>query len=157
MNTLSISKRDARKAYESTNEKGRELLEHLLGADIFSEKITDRIKTLEDALEETGRPGVPEFNEAPKDFRPYLQAHYKAVVIAEALNEGWKADYTNGDQRKWFPWFRAGSSGFAFYVTHSVCSYPSAGSAARLCLKSEELATYAGEQFKDIYEVLITK
>lgn len=81
------------------------MLEHLLGKNVFSENISDRIKTFEDALEETGRPNVPEFIDAPEDLRQYLQAQYKAVVIAEALNEGWTPDYSDGGQKNGFRGF----------------------------------------------------
>jgi hypothetical protein len=154
---LSISKKDARTAYKNADSEGKELLEQLLGREVFSEKITDRIKTFEDALEETGRPDVPDFKDAPEDLRPYFQAQYKALIIAEALNEGWVADYRDGDQRKWFPWFCVSPSGFAFYATGYGFSTPSAGRAARLCLKSENLATYSGKQFEDIYEIMMLK
>ena len=115
------------------------------------------IKTVEDALKATGRPAVPEFSELPEDLRTYFQAQYKAVVIAEALNGKWRADWANKNQKKWYPWFTLSSSGFAFY--DSVCRYslPNAGGASRLCFESDELAEYAGEQFTDVWEDLITK
>ncbi|MDR0658829.1 MAG: hypothetical protein LBG18_07865 [Mediterranea sp.] len=154
---LSISKKNARIAYKNADSCGKELLEHLLGREVFSEKITDRIKTFENALEETGKPNVPEFKDVPEDLREYFQYQYKAIVIAEALNEGWEADYKDSSQRKWYPWFYISPSGFAFHDSGYVFTYPSAGRAARLCLKSEELADYAGKQFKDIYEGIILK
>lgn len=79
--------------------------------------VTERVKTFEDAMAETGRPAVPEFSDVPEDLRDYFKAQYKMVVIAEALNEGWKADWTDGSQKKWFSWFFVSSSGFAFLVT----------------------------------------
>jgi hypothetical protein len=120
-------------------------------------KITDRIKTFEDALKETGRPDVPDFKDVPEDLRPHFQAQYKAVVIAEALNEGWTPNYRSEMQCKWSPWFCVIPSGFAFNGADYEYSLPTMGSAARLCFKSEELATYAGRQFTDIYERLILK
>ena len=68
------------------------------------QEVTERIKTFEDAQRETGRPDVPEFDNMPEDLRDYFKAHYKMTVIAEALNEGWKADWSDENQRKWFPW-----------------------------------------------------
>lgn len=120
--------------------------------------VTERVKTFEDALRETGRPGVPEFSDVPEDLRDYFKAQYKMVVIAEALNEGWKADWTDGSQKKWFPWFFVSSSGFAFYDTHSFyCSSPGAGDSSRLCFKTEALARYAGKQFVQIWDDLLRK
>lgn len=115
------------------------------------------IKTIEDALQATGRPAVPEFSDLPDDLREYFQAQYKAVVIAEALNGKWKADWADGDQKKWFPWFWLSSSGFAFGGTRSYCSIPAAGSASRLCFESEEKAEHAWKQFIDVFNSLILK
>ena len=64
------------------------------------QEVTERIKSFEDALKETGRPAVPEFSDAPEDLRDYFKAQYKAVVITEALNEGWKADWNDSSQEK---------------------------------------------------------
>jgi hypothetical protein len=154
MKTLK-SKKEILTAYRNGELREKTLLEELFGREIFNEKITDRIKTFEDALDETGRPTTPKFNDVPEDMREWFQSLYKAAVFTEAINEGWKADYNDGNQRKWLPWFyTAGPSGFAFDASGYASSAPYAGYAARLCLKSEELATYAGKQFKDIYEQL---
>ena len=122
-----------------------------------NQEVTERIKTFEDALKETGRPAVPEFSELPEDLRAYFKAQYKIVVIAEALNEGWKADWEDGGQQKFIPWFYVSSSGFAFDDTYYYCSYPNAGHASRLCFRTRALAKYAGEQFLNIWKDLILK
>ncbi|MDR0231594.1 MAG: hypothetical protein LBI82_05685 [Dysgonamonadaceae bacterium] len=157
MKTLNISKKTVLDAYRTEELREKQLLEKLFGAEIFSEKVTDRIKTLQDAIEETGRPEVPAFSDVPEDLRPYFQEQYKAIVVTEALNEGWEADYNDGNQKKWMPWLKASLSGFAFGDTYCVRSDPAAGRAARLCLKSDELAAYVGKQFTDIHAGIITK
>lgn len=119
--------------------------------------VTERVKTFEDAMAETGRPAVPEFSDVPEDLRDYFKAHYKMVVIAEALNEGWKADWKDGSQKKWFPWFFLSSSGFAFGDTIYDYSNPNAGDCSRLCFKTEALARYAGRQFVQIWDDLLRK
>lgn len=121
------------------------------------QEVTERIKTFEDAQRETGRPDVPEFDNMPEDLRDYFKAQYKMTVIAEALNDGWKADWSDENQRKWFPWFTMSSGGFVFHVTTYVCSNADAGYASRLCFPSEEMAEYAGRQFTDIYSRIILK
>lgn len=122
-------------------------------------KITDKIKSFEDAMVATGRPAVPAFADAPEDMREYFQAHYKMTVIAEALNEGWKADWNDDNQRKYYPWFYndATSSGFAFRDTCYGYSHAYAGYASRLCFAERELAEYAGRQFIDIWNVILMK
>jgi hypothetical protein len=113
--------------------------------------ITNKVDSYESACEVLGEKPVTDFGEATPDEIAYK----KLKTVVKALNGDWKADYTNGDQRKWFPWFRAGSSGFSFLATCYESSTPYAGDAARLCLKSEELATYAGEQFLNLWKDFI--
>lgn len=122
-----------------------------------TEKITVRIKTFADAITELGRPELPDFSELPKDLRDYFKAQYEAIVITEALNEGWKPDWNDSSQRKWFPWFRMSSGGFVFGGTYYAYSVATAGSASRLCFPTEELAEYAGRQFTDVYSRIILK
>ena len=158
MKTLNISRKNALDAYRNADANGRELLEHLFGADLFNGSITDRIKTLEDALEETGRPNTPEFTDVPEDLREYFKAQYNGIVIAEALNEGTKMDYRDGDQKKWLPWFNVLSpAGVGYAYSYYAPSYTCALLGSRLCLKSGALAKYAGTQFPEIHEGIITK
>ena len=158
MKTLNISRTAVIAAYRNAELREKQLLEQLFGTDIFNEKITDRIKTLEDAFDETGRPATPEFLDVPEDLREYFKAQYNAIVVAEALNEGTKMDYRDSNQKKWIPWFNVLSpAGVSFSATDYVYSYADAGRAARLCLKSEALAKYAGKQFPEIHEGIITK
>ena len=118
-------------------------------------KITEKVKTFEDACEVLNIvPSIPDFSAMPEDMQKPLLAHFKLVIIAEALNEGWKPDWTNDRWDKWYPWFdmNAGSSSsgrFSFDYSGNRLSFSICGS--RLCFKSEELADYAGTQFEDLY------
>ena len=77
-------------------------------------------------------------------------AHYKLSVIARALNDGWKPDWTNDDEYKYYPWFDMSSvSGLSFHDYDCDCSASNVGS--RLCYKSRAIAEYAGKQFIDLY------
>ena len=114
--------------------------------------IIERIKTFEDAMEATGRKEVPDFSSFPEDMRKHFEALFKMVVIAEALNEGWKPDWDNYKEYKYYPWFDMSPSSIAFDVSYCVDGYAAAGSGSRLKLKSRELAKYCGEQFKDIWK-----
>lgn len=121
--------------------------------------IMERVKTFEDALAITGRPALPTFEELPEELRPYFQAQYKLVVIAEVLNEGWTPDWANWDEYKYYPWFDYDKSfsRFAFCGTIYVYSLADAGCASRLCYRTRALAKYSGEQFLDIWNNLILK
>ena len=115
-------------------------------------KIQDKIKTFEDAMEATGRKDIPDFSTFPEDMRKHFEAMFKMVVIVEALNEGWKPDWDNWDECKYYQWFDMSPYSFAFLVSTYGRTFATAGCGSRLKLKSRELAVYAGEQFKDIWK-----
>lgn len=119
--------------------------------------VTERIKTFEDALRETGLPNTPDFNNVPEEMREFFKAIYQITVITKALNEGWFPNWNNINQRKWYPWFRMSSGCFVIYGANYVTSLAGAGYATRLCFPTEELAEYAGRQFIDIYSKIILK
>lgn len=115
------------------------------------------IKTFADALKATGRPETPSFDNVPEDMREYFRKQYEAVVITEAINGEWKADWSDDEQKKWIPWFLYGSSGFAFRDTNYDCSCAHAGGASRLCFETDAQATHAGRQFPELYGDMLTK
>lgn len=117
----------------------------------------ESIKTVEDALNVTGMPATPEFNEVPEELRDYFKAVYEAVVITKALVGDWKADWNDWDQRKWFPWFDMSSGGFVFNGTCYAYSSAAAGYASRLCFPTRDMAEYAGKTFTDVYSQIILK
>lgn len=109
---LKISAENALKAYNATDDNGKELLEHLFGREVFAPKnIMERVKTFEDAVKVLGDNNAsvnqylfvangPEMDETGKDLLAYL----KLRIIAEALNEGWKPKF-DGEERRWYPYF----------------------------------------------------
>jgi hypothetical protein len=121
------------------------------------ENVMVRIKTFEDAMKETGRPEVPNFLDLPEDLRDYFKAQYKMIVVVEAINEGWKANWEDNNEPKYYPYFYMSSGVFVFCVAPYRCSNALAGFGSRLCFKTRELARYAGEQFLDIWTAIIQK
>ena len=119
--------------------------------------IKDKVKSFEDACKVLDiTPSVPVVTGIPEKYQKPLIANYQLMVIAEALNEGWTPDWSNGEWDKWYPWFdmdNSSSAGrFSFYAADLLYSHSHVGS--RLCFKSEELADYAGTQFLELYREL---
>lgn len=117
-----------------------------------NQKITELVKSFEDARNMTGRPDVPDFSNLPTDMRKHFEAQYKMIVIAEALNEEWIPDWDNYDEYKYYPWFEMSPSSFAFGVSACVHAIADAGSGSRLKFRTRELAEYAAKQFIDIWK-----
>ena len=105
-----------------------------------------------------------------------LVAYLQLRIITEALNEGWRPQFTKGE-RRWYFWYdlitkeqydklsaedksrvvgRGGHysgaySGLVDAHANGASSNSYAGSGSRLAFKSEKLAAYAGRQFAEIY------
>ena len=127
----------------------------------MKKEITEVIKSLEDAVKVTGRPNTPDFSNVPEDLREYFEGQYQMVVIAEALNEGWKPNWDDDNEPKYFPWFwkeeEGVSSGFVFDITNYSHSSATAGYGLRLCFRTRTLAEYAGKQFIEIWNKILLK
>ena len=147
--------------------------------------IIERVKTFDDACRELGadHPFVlayqntnlrdPEVAEENRDILAYM----KLRIIAAALNEGWKPQFTE-DEERWYPWFTLWTeeelsekseewkadrhlistgdysgdyAGFASACSLCAPSLSGANFGSRLCFKSEALATYCGKQFISLW------
>lgn len=128
------------------------------------EEITDRVKTYEDACKVLGVEPINEQNAKAQGFRSDEIARRKLETIAAALNEGWKPDWNNTDQYKYYPYFyiqenaKGAPAGLSYALTYHAASDTSASFGSRLCFYASRLARYAGNQFTDLYEqILIEK
>lgn len=129
------------------------------------EEITDRVKTYEDACKVLGVEPINEQNAKAQGFRSDEIARRKLETIAAALNEGWKPDWNNTDQYKYYPYFYIqenakgkGSAGLSYAFTDYAAAHSYAGLGSRLCFYASRLARYASNQFTDLYEqILIEK
>lgn len=146
MKTLTIDDKDAKKLYPTASTEFKTVLESTFGKDFFSDKITDRVKSFEDACEVLGI----DPHQVWIDGEDNDEVAYKSLkVIVKALNEGWTPDWNNSNQPKYYPWFEL-KGGFRLYDVSYYCGVSNVGS--RLCFKSRELATYAATQFEDLYK-----
>jgi hypothetical protein len=87
--------------------------------------IMEKIKSFEDACSELKLDPihVPDVSMLPEKHRCALIAHYKLIVIAEALNQGWQPNWNDHDEYKYYPWFEVEASkekpsGFGFSYTY---------------------------------------
>ena len=146
--------------------------------------ITERVKTFEDACRELGEDNhlVEQYRviEENADFTSDghdIFTYLKLRIIAAALNEGWKPQFTE-DEERWYPWFTLWTeeelsekddewkskrvilplddysgdyAGFAYANSDNAPSDTGTSIGSRLCLKSEALATYCGKQFISLW------
>lgn len=184
--SIQLKKEDVLNAYKNATNEEKHFLEHLFGSEIFKPKdIRERITTFEEALDELefrSDNGDEYAGSLCDDWHNVITenndliAFFKLRIITEALNEGWRPQFTKGE-RRWFPYFylytkeeikkmddktkarvvaRSVSNANAYGgVSYALASYDSAyvyaHCGSRLAFKNEELAEYAGKQFIDIY------
>lgn len=150
-----------------------------------SQDIKERIKTFEDAVNAIGEdhPLVAQYKTINSAFKEadnnlHLFAYTRLAIIAEALNEGWRPEYTE-DEYRYYPWFglytqeeyddmddedkercrfvgRSSANadaygGLVYANAHGGSAYSHARIGSRLAFKSRELAIYCGKQFIEIW------
>lgn len=152
MEILEIEKQNAIIAHRKADEKGKTLLENLFGKELFSQKLIDRIKNMDDVYYELGI--IKEKFENGFMFPEDLDAA-KIRLIIKVFNEGWEPDWTNSSEYKYFTWFDLSSgSGFSDSLYGLWNSHSFVGS--RLCFKTKELALEVPKIFQKEFINYIT-
>ena len=180
MSEVKISKETLIKNYNEADKATKKTLEAIFGKDMFQPKnIMARVRTFNDACRELGdeHPCVKEWH-LGENLSPNLEAYLQLRIVVAALNEGWEPKFTK-DEVRWYPWFwlytqkeldemsveekkerrmmdvrgRVSEhyAGFGSAYSTYAPSLTGARIGSRLCLKSEELATYCGNQFIDLW------
>lgn len=74
------------------------------------EDITNRVKSYADACKVLGIEPMDEDSMKAQGFRPDEIARRQLETITEALNEGWKPNWADTNEYKFYPWFYIGVS-----------------------------------------------
>ena len=149
-----MNKQDAKKELQALKNREKELTE-IIESPEAPETIMEKVKTYEDACKVLNLPTtLPDVSIYAKDDRSHAIADFKLIRIIRALNEGWKPNWRDANEYKWYPFFDL-SSGFGFSATDCGWTHAYSAGGSRLCLKNEELAKYAGKQFEAIYKDFI--
>lgn len=154
MRTLQIKQDSLLVAFRNAGKEGKQVLSDLFGKQVaLYDNITDRVKSFEDACQVLGiSTNVPEVKGLPRKHQKAIIANYKLIVIAEALNEGWKPNWQDSDEYKYYPWFdMSNPAGVGYSNTNNAASNTTAAFGSRLCLKNRELAIYFGQTFTDLF------
>jgi hypothetical protein len=116
--------------------------------------ITKKIASYEDACKELGLnpENLPIVDALPEKDRNSIIAYHKLIVITRALNQGWEADFSNHNQWKYWNYFWVDTAGFVYAYTNTTATAATAIIGSRLCFEKYEIAQYARESFKSLYE-----
>ena len=89
-----------------------------------------------------------------------IAALNKLFTIAEAWNkeDGFTPDFSDRNQKKWFPWFvySDDAAGFVYAATYNAAANANAYIGSRLCFKSSTRAKQFGKQFTHLYNEIFT-
>lgn len=151
MKTLKISESKALELYKTGSTELKTILEESFGKDFFNQKITDKIKGLEDIYNHLGidEEDVLIFKNPKNAFEKYINACAIIPKIIQVYNEGVELDFNNSNQYKYQPYFKKAGSGWSSYRCDSW-SY-SAFSACAHHYATRELAIDAGTKFIKVY------
>lgn len=111
------------------------------------------IKSYEDACKVLGVQPISENAVAafPAEDRKSMLAYHKLTIIARAINGGWKPDWNNRSQYKYYPVFYYENAGLSCAATLNAASATSANLGSRLCFQTEAMSDYAAATFADLY------
>ncbi|MEA5006905.1 MAG: hypothetical protein VB022_10885 [Rikenellaceae bacterium] len=154
MKNLKITSEAVAKAYRNASADGKSLLREMFGSQVsLSDDVRDTVRSFNDACTLLGiSTNLPEVSSLPELHRKAIRANYKLIIIAEALNEGWRPDWNNTNEFKYFPWFTVSTAGLGYSSTSTTTTHANANIGSRLCFKNRELAIYFGQQFIDLWE-----
>ena len=87
----------------------------------------------------------------PKEDRKSMLAYHKLTIIARAINGGWKPDWNDRTQYKYYPVFYYEIAGLSCANTDSAATHTYARIGSRLCFQTEAMSDYAAATFADLY------
>lgn len=151
MKTLNLTKEQAIKYYNNSNDKGfKDLLEQTFGKEFAKpKKIWEKVNNLDSLIIHLGYNPLIYLNPA-NSFEKYINACSVLVKVAKVYNEGIILDWKNTNIYKYLPYKHFLSSEF------TVCSasewYASCGASAFLFYKNSNLSTQSYNNFKDYWE-----
>lgn len=120
-----------------------------------STDLTKVVKTIEQVYEllERDMPTIDNYKHVPTYKRE--RALYSQYIddISELFNRGWKPNWTNSSEYKYYPYFEFRGSRWVFYDFGSIldCSFLGSG----FYYKDQKTSDYCGTQFIDIYSKVL--
>ena len=155
--TLKLEKSKAIKIFNKSSDEVKEILIDSFGKDCFSGNILDRINSVEDALSEADELTRQDFLKAIGGYTtPDRIAEEELKLIIKVINEGVVFDYSDINQKKWYPVFEfIPGSGFVFAHSYFSCDLTSAAVGSRLCFSDEKKCEAIAKRFIEKYNRML--
>lgn len=158
METIQITKDAAVKAHENAGSEGKTLLENLLGKQLFIKNIRECIQGWDDVLA-IHNTTQEQFDKWCEGLAPHETATRQAEMIAEAYNQGQKADWKDGKPKGTliFNMGDASGSGFSLLGVDNWTSFSYVGARLVFCGPDwQENGKDAAKKFLNIYQIALT-
>lgn len=145
---LKITLENAKQAYNNTKcQDVKNTLIALFGKKHFEpEDICDTVTCIEDVFKHTGE----SYTEFMEKHNGLSESALNYVLLEKGiayLNQGWKPDFNNSNQEKWFNYFDMRGSDFVFSGSDYGCVNSYASNGATLRFKNKKLAEHAAKVF----------
>lgn len=154
MKNLNITAEAVKQAFKNAGTDGKQVLTDLFGKQVaLYDNITERVKSFEDACQIMGiSTNVPDVKGLPRKHQKAIIANYKLGIIAEALNEGWKPNWQDSSEYKYYPWFdMTDLAGVDCSHTSTAATTAHSHIGSRFCFSTRELAIFFGQQFTELH------
>lgn len=145
--------KNAKAEYKSAGKEQKKLLEKIFGKNFFSEIW---VGLWEKFCKENKLTIVLPYSNPSNPDEESANAYFMLIHIIRIKNNGWKPDWNDSSQYKYYPWFdmrtnsgsRFSCGDYGIWFTYSYVG-------SRLCFKSEKLAKDTAKEFLPIYEKYI--
>jgi hypothetical protein len=160
---LRITFEDAQKFYPNSNNGFKDLLEQTFGKEELTNKVDlSKIKTYADIckLDKVHPIKSLPFPKPKNDEQRFLNATARCARIVRVIVNGWKPDFSNSSQPKWYIWWKYNTASSAFVFGDALDYYDSTltNSGSRFCFETREQCEHVGKHFvKEFNEMLLNK
>ncbi len=139
--------------YKQSSDSEKQLLIKIFGEELFNED--DYLKVFENFCCESNvvyRTFIEKYSNLDENGL----ANEMLKQIIPTVNGGWKPDYSNSNEKKWFPYFEYAVSGFGFSRTYCGYARTYASVGSRLCFKTEQKCISTAKKYIKIYQKLLS-
>ena len=153
MSELSVNTDTVIQEYRQADASVRAVLETLFGKQIFQQN------DWKDLFREFCKENNLTYASIVADDLPDDEQAYRMLkAIVKHANDGWKPNWNNSNECKYYPWFDLSvPSGFGFSFSVYVYSYSVTGVGSRLVFKDREVCINMAKKYLAIYHKFITE
>lgn len=90
------------------------------------------------------------------DEEPHVTAYAELCRRANAKRRTWRPDWSDSNQKKWYPWFEYKNGGFVVAGTDYYYDYTCTDVGSRLCFPTSEMVKEFANENIDLYRIILS-